>query len=47
MAKIKKGAVDLSAFHGTQGRRIVTLEYTIENRVVFQIRTNSPPKLQN
>jgi hypothetical protein len=25
-----KGAVDLSAFHGTQGRRIVTLEYTIE-----------------
>jgi len=26
--EIKKGAVDLSAIHGTQGRRIVTSLYT-------------------
>ena len=37
----KKGAVDLSAFHGTQGRRIVTLEYTIEMWTVFPILTKS------
>jgi hypothetical protein len=31
--------VDLSAFHGTQGRRIVTLKYTIGMAPVFPILT--------